>query len=133
MARKRMGWRKALLIIVAGGAIGIMLAEGPPGGGASSKDVAAKVPRKPGEGDVEMLAKGICKIAVPGAMNDPDSVEFLPSDTWTVTLGADHQHVVRLGLRAKNAFNATILVEVDCWVEDRGEEIEALRVVQVGL
>jgi hypothetical protein len=127
-----MGWKKALAVLVVGGAVGIAIAEGPLGTeGSATKGAGPKVPRKPGEGDVAMLARSICRIAVPQAMNDPDSVEFLPDDTWTVTLGADHRHVVRLALRAKNAFNATVLGEFDCFVEDRGEELEALRVVAI--
>jgi hypothetical protein len=91
----------------------------------------ATVPRQPGEGDIAQSAKALCRIAVPQAMNDPDSVEFINEGQWVVTIGDDHRHLVRMRLRAKNAFNATIVVEVDCLVEDRGTEWEALTVTQV--
>ncbi len=97
-------------------------------GGAPS---VAVTPRKPGEGDIAQSAKALCRRAVPQAMNDPDSVEFVDPSQWPVTIGKDHRHVVRMRLRAKNAFNATILVEMDCLVEDRGVEWEALKVTQV--
>jgi hypothetical protein len=91
----------------------------------------ATVPRQPGEGDIAQSAKALCRIAVPQAMNDPGSVEFVNEGQWPVTIGEDHRHVVRMTLRAKNAFNALILVEMDCLVEDRGTEWEAIRVTQV--
>jgi hypothetical protein len=91
----------------------------------------AAVPRKPGEGDIAQSAKTLCRRAVPQAMNDPDSVEFVEPERWGVTIGADHRHVVHMRLRAKNAFNATMLFEMDCLVEDRGTEWEALTVTQV--
>ena len=130
--RKPMGWRKASVMILLGGALGIALAEGPPGSDKSAAEPeVVEPPRLPGEGDVAEMAKTICRIAVPTVMNDPGSVEFVPRDQWVVTLGEDHKHVVRLALRAKNAFNATVYGEFDCFVEDRGEDVEALRVVQV--
>jgi hypothetical protein len=91
----------------------------------------AEAPRVKGEGDVALSAKGACRIAIPQVMNDPDSVDFEPSDTWAVTLGEDHKHVVRVGLRARNAFNALMYAEFDCYVEDRGEDWIVDSVVQV--
>lgn len=117
MEKKRKGWRRAAVFGVLGAAFGIALVEG---ASEVKQSAPLAVERKAGEGNVSMLARGVCRAAVPLALNDPDSVEFLPSSTWTVTLGADHRHVVRLGLRAKNVFNATIPAEFDCYVEDRG-------------
>ena len=101
--------------------------------GGPSGDVlpVAAVPRQPGEGDIAQGAKALCRRAVPSAMNDPASVEFLDEGQWVVTIGDDHRHLVRMRLRAKNVFNAKIVVEVDCLVEDRGTEWEALTVTQV--
>mgnify|MGYP000193254580 FL=1 len=130
-AREPMSLARRMLIVVAGLSIGIMLVGGWPKSDPSGRsEAAADQPRKPGEGDVATMAKGTCRIAVPQALNDPGSVEFEPSDTWTVKLGTDHRHVVHMGLRAKNAFNATIYAEFDCLVEDRGTEWEAISAVQ---
>lgn len=117
---------KGLFFVAVAVVVGITLANGLPGSGASEPTA----PRKPGEGDVAGMAKGTCRVAVPRVMNDPDSIDFDPMDSWTVDLGEDHRHLVRLGLRAKNAFNATIYARFDCLVEDRGEEWEAISAVQ---
>lgn len=125
MTAKRWVW-----IVVAVIVAGFWVASQLDGGGGGAPPVAS-VARSPGEGDIAQSAKALCRIAVPEAMNDPDSVEFVDQENWLVTIGEDHRHVVRMRLRAKNAFNATILVEMDCLVEDRGTEWEAISVTQV--
>lgn len=73
--------------------------------------------------DPEASARGACRLAAPDAMNDPGSVEFDPSDTWSVMQTTPSEWQVTLGLRATNAFGALVWGLFVCTVRKSGSTL----------
>jgi hypothetical protein len=116
MAVKKMGFTGAVVWSLILGSLLIWSIEA-----SKAKKATPEVPRKVGEGDPALSAKGMCRYSVPQVMNDPSSVELEPSDTWVAEDAGDGLWRVTLGLRARNAFNALTYGTFVCTVRDEGE------------
>lgn len=70
----------------------------------------------------EYAAKSACKEHMLISANDPDSIEWIDSDSWPIQIqhhaGSESEFfVVQMRIRGKNAFGAKILRDVECQAE----------------
>jgi hypothetical protein len=108
----RWGWVSVVSLVVIGlvGAISGKEGSNPP------KPAAPEVAKDP---ELEALGSAafVCQSLVPDFMNDPDSVEFVNPDLWFRKRLSETEFQVIMQVRARNAFNALVLGEIDCRVE----------------
>lgn len=75
-------------------------------------------------------AKSACMWFVQHSLNDPSSADFDGSDSFSVKKTKDGVYHVRLGVRARNAFNALVWGQYDCEVLPAGDSWIPLKVRQ---
>lgn len=78
---------------------------------------AAALPRQPA--DPSTTARGACMLFVKQRLHDPDSAEFPPSPSTSVTKREAGMWLVRMPVRARNSFNASRLKTFDCLMSFR--------------
>jgi predicted nucleic acid-binding Zn-ribbon protein len=74
---------------------------------------------------------GACMELVKRNLNDPGSADFDEVKTWHVSRRKDGAFIVTLGLRAKNAFNATIHTQFGCVVKKKNGQWQGLNVSEI--
>lgn len=88
------------------------------GGSSPPADVQeAARPRAPD--DPSTSARGACMVFVKQRLHDPDSAEFPPSPSTSVTKREAGMWLVRMPVRARNSFNASRLKTFDCLMSYR--------------